>query len=296
MFLRRGWFIFCMAVILLLCTGVSVGASEQQGTEAAIEHTQLRKKGLIVENRHYRYYKNGQAVKNKWIKLKGYKYYFLKNGNAAIGSVKIQGKYYIFNTKGQLLTPKTDSVVKVASKYYYVTHNGTTAPGWKILSGKLYYVYKNGQCAAGEKKDGITFTKKAYAQKDTESTLKIKVMTIIDQITTSKMTQKQKLDACWNWCNNFHFAVWKFPDFTHKNWTREIALDMINTRSGNCYGLSSTFAAFAKELGYSPLLVDTGTHCWNEINGITYDGMFPNKHYSANTHPRRGIVKKKIKY
>ncbi|MDO4340419.1 MAG: hypothetical protein Q4C91_20410 [Eubacteriales bacterium] len=260
------------------------------------EPAQPIKNGLVKEGSYYRFYKKGTLIKSTWKTIDGRRYYFKSNGNAATAANKIDGKYYVFSLKGQLLAPSKNRIVTVGGQKYYVTTKGTPIPGWHTIGGKLYYVYKNGKCATSVTKDGITFTKNGYAKNDVESKLKIKLMSVISQVTTSKMSKKQKLISCWYWSNDFRFNVWKFPDFTKKDWTRRAALDMINTRTGNCYCQASTFAALAKELGYKPYLVDTGTHCWVEIDGIYYDGMCPNRMQSSGTHPRRSIVKKKFAY
>lgn len=278
-------------------TSIPVPTVTPQPTSTPIPTpTQAPKNGLVKEGKYYRYYKKGKLVKNTWKTINGRKYYFKSNGNAATATNKIDGKYYVFNAKGQLLAPKKNSIITVGTQEYYVTPKGTPIPGWHTISNKLYYVYKNGKCATNVTKDGITFTKNGYAKSDVESKLKIKLMSTISQLTNSKMTKKQKLIACWYWSNDFRFNVWKFPDFTKKDWPKRAALDMFNTRTGNCYCQASTFAAMAKELGYKPYLVDTGTHCWVEIDGIYYDGMCPNRMQASGTHPRRSIVKKKFAY
>lgn len=301
---KRIWWGLLLAVFLLVCPVSAVYAEEGgnpsvEGSlaEAPAAPTPAPKRGLVKEGKNYRYYlKKGALLKNRWKKIGSSWYYFKANGNAAVGSIKIKGQYYVFDAKGRRAAPKRNAVVKVNGRKYYVTPSGNPIPGWNIMKGKLYYVYKNGRCAANTKKDGIVFSKEGYAKDTTEADLKIKVSSIISKITTPNMTKAQKLAACWDWCNSFRFVPWKYPDFKKKNWTRAAALDMINTRDGNCYGLASTFAAFAKELGYTPVLADGSGHCWTEINGIAYDGMFPNAPVAVSAHPRRHLVLWRKKY
>lgn len=73
------------------------------------------KSGLTASGRKIYYYENGQKVKNCWKKVKGFKYYFGKNGAAYMAPKasgvsknvvckKIGGKRYCFDQKGRLVT------------------------------------------------------------------------------------------------------------------------------------------------------------------------------------------------
>ncbi|HCT92048.1 MAG TPA: hypothetical protein DF613_11825, partial [Lachnospiraceae bacterium] len=93
------------------------------------------------------YYKNGKPVKKTWKIVKKKKYYFMADGIAAVGSVKIKGKYYIFNEKGQLFTPSSNKVVKVGKAKYQVDKKGRAVKGWS--RDKKYYFYTNGQMVTG---------------------------------------------------------------------------------------------------------------------------------------------------
>lgn len=134
-FRKKRMIILCMMLALVFCTsaGVTAGAA--------------KKNGLEKENGCYRYYQNGKLIKKSWKTINGRKYYFQKNGNAAVGSCKINKKYYIFNTKGQMYQPSKTKVVSVNGIKYRVNSKGRAVSGWD--SKKKYYYQENGRMAAG---------------------------------------------------------------------------------------------------------------------------------------------------
>jgi hypothetical protein len=250
-------------------------SSEGTTTEAAETTTEETiKNGLVQNGKDYQYYKNGKLIKSQWKTIGGSKYYFKDNGNAAIKSYKIKGKYYVFDLEGKLLTPTKNSLVKVGEDTYYVTPKGRPISGWKIIKKKLYYVRRTGKCAANETIDNIEFTKSGAAKVNSVSKLKIKTMQVVAKITKPTMSKKQKLKACWYYINTFKFVPSSYPDKTKKNWKYQCALDMLNKKGGNCYGISHAFAALAKEIGYEPYVIEIPkVHCWVRINGKYWDNM-----------------------
>lgn len=257
------------------------------------------KNGLVKENGYYRYYKDGVLQKNVWKKLNNRKYYFMSNGNAATYSKKIGGEYYIFNTKGQLLTPSRDKILQVGTYKFYVTTKGRPVTGWKIYNNNLYYMHKSGRCAANTMIDGVTLTKDCWAKNDTNAQLKRKVIDTIAKITTSKMSKNQKLRACFNYTTSstFHYGGWKYPDFSKKYWQRTCALDMLNTKVGNCFGYGCAFAALAEGLGYEPYIIDgdlRSRHSWVRIDGKYYDRY--GNYFGVEKYPRKYTVRKITKF
>lgn len=105
-----------------------------------------KKNGLVKEGNYYYFYKNGKKVKKQWVKIGKKKYWFKKNGRAAIKSVKINGKYFVFGMKGVLKTGTKTRVVKVDGVKYRVTKSGKAAPSSKFKNGKVCYL-KNGELA-----------------------------------------------------------------------------------------------------------------------------------------------------
>lgn len=107
--------------------------------------------GLTEVDGVYYYYENGDMVTSRWITAGGYKYYFKKNGSAAVLKCKIGGKYYVFNEKGQLMQPPSKKIVSIkagsGTKKYYVNPDGTARSGW--TDDRKYYFYEDGEMAAG---------------------------------------------------------------------------------------------------------------------------------------------------
>ena len=231
----------------------------------------------LISGKLYSVAQNGKCTLKEgkgWKTISGHKYYFKSNGKPAVGSVKINGQYYVFNEQGYLLTPGSTSVVKANNRYYYVTPQGKPVPGWNIVPGKLYYVYENGECARNKTIQKVRFGSSAAAVNDVHSQLKIKCLNVISKVTTPSMTRDQKLRKCWYYVNTIKFQPWKYPDMNKKDWPLEIALDLLNTMGGNCFGFANAFAALAQTLGYEPYVIAIPKcHCWVRINGLYWDNM-----------------------
>lgn len=291
--IRKGALVF-LATVLISAGSISVYAADQGTqtetpipTEAPVPSGTPEfpppqppvkppemKNGLKKEGKFYRFYVNGKLVKNKWKTIEGKKYFFKPDGNGAVYSNKIKGKYYVFNTKAQLLTPKKNSIIKVGTKKYYVNKKGNPIPGWHVINKKLYYVDKYGRCAANTKKGDITFTKDGCAKADVHAKLKMKCMEVLNRITKPSMSKSTKLRTCWYYLNGIKFHPWEFPDTTKKDWPQTCALELLNSMSGNCYGFANAFAVLAKELGYTPYVIEIPKcHCWVRIDGKYWDNM-----------------------
>ncbi len=108
---------------------------------------------------------------------------------------------------------------------------------------------------------------------------------IIGSITNGSMDSAEKLRTCYNWVvNNISYQTLPIPlepsepGYTQEEW---YAIYGLEQRRGNCYCYAASFAAMARQLGYSasmisgsvPLLAGgKGPHAWVEIymNGATY--------------------------
>lgn len=108
----------------------------------------------------------------------------------------------------------------------------------------------------------------------TDEQLRKKAREIIASITTPEMTQRQKLVKCWNYARGGAFHIWAFPDKSQKGWKYRCAWDILTTRAGNCYGCANGFAALARELGYTPYVIEIpSVHCFVLIDGGYWDNM-----------------------
>ncbi len=108
--------------------------------------------GLVIEDGSYHYYEDGKQVKSRWVTVDDDTYYFRKNGDAAVLSCKIKGKYYVFDTKGRLQQPSSKKIVKIHTgngtyKKYMVRPNGTAVSGW--AEKKTRYFDETGEMTTG---------------------------------------------------------------------------------------------------------------------------------------------------
>lgn len=80
------------------------------------------------------------------------------------------------------------------------------------------------------------------------------IQQILAQITTSDMSDSQKLNAAWNWL--LKFASYKRTYETPSgDWTQQYAQELLSSGHGNCYRYAAAFAYLAKELGYDVKVV-----------------------------------------
>ena len=139
------------------------------------------------------------AAKRGWKKKDGEKYYILSSGKKAVGSCRIKGKYYVFDRKGKLLTPKKKSLADVGKKSYYVNSAGMAVSGWQIINKKLYNVKQTGEIRKNVKYKGIVFTDTGAARECQDTVTMIQTVKTVNSVTKPEMTKKQKLRACWKY-------------------------------------------------------------------------------------------------
>lgn len=229
---------------------------------------------------------NGKAVPNKPTLVS------LEYGDA-VGKIKINWKkasgatnYLIYrkdsNGKWQQIAN-----VKGANTLNY-TH--VSSSKYPIVAGKNYTYTVRSYTTVGKTK-GLYDTKgktiKGPSASDLlDANLSKKTQSILSAITTTNMTNSQKLYAAWKYVtSSSNFKYWpKYPDLNKTGWQKECALDMLTTGRGNCYSFACAFAALASEIGYSPSVVcgrvsgnrdgasdGLTRHCWVRINGAYYD-------------------------
>lgn len=195
--------------------------------------------------------------------------------------VEEDGEYYRYLR----FTPAEDTIVKIDGEPCYVAAGGSLSEGWKVLGDKLYYSDADGRLKHSEMYDGIRFGRDGAALNSTDARLKMRVIEIVNAITDDTMTQREMLSACWKYVTRGHISyAGKYPDLNAEGWQRSMALDVLNSGSGNCYGFACAFAALAEGIGYEPEVVcgrvsgsrdgasDGMTrHSWVIINGYHYD-------------------------
>ena len=169
--------------------------------------------------------------------------------------------------------------------------------GWHEYNGKMYYVYRDGKCAANRTVGGIRFTKDGYASNMDQVKCKLAAKKFIAQHTTANMTKEQKLRACFNYIVGYNRFVGNMSptkeEFQTTTWVYKYGLQMFqNGLTGNCYGMSSSFAAVAKELGYQPYVITIPEgHGFVMIDGRYYDNMYGGL-FNAATRPAYYVLQK----
>ena len=294
----------CVAALLITFGGVNSYAAEKTKTQTAkvtvtATPTPKPKNGLIKEKGGYRYYVKNKPLKNAWKRINNRYYWFKGNGYAVqSGTFKIKNTYYVFDEKARRLAPKKSSVQKVKNNRYFVTSKGTpVSVGWHEYNGKMYYVYRDGKCAANRTVGGIRFTKDGYASNMDQVKCKLAAKKFIAQHTTANMTKEQKLRACFNYIVGYNRFVGNMSptkeEFQTTTWVYKYGLQMFqNGLTGNCYGISSSFAAVAKELGYQPYVITIPEgHGFVMIDGRYYDNMYGGL-FNAATRPAYYVLQK----
>ena len=239
----------------------------------------VRIKGKLV------FYSKGKRLREQWRTWQGYTYYFKKNSVAAHGPYLINGICYIFDENGHLLLGEANRTVTVNGTIYLVSKDGKALTGWQMINNQLYCGNLSGKAVTEGTVNGVSFNADGTAVNNQVTALKRITMPIVARITNPAMSQSQKLYACWSYIvgGSFSYAG-KYPNLGQRGWQTQLAINMLTTHSGNCYGFACGFAALAAEVGYRPYVVcgrcpgsrdgaaDGYTrHSWVIINGAHYD-------------------------
>lgn len=259
------------ALVVAVCLAVMAGLTPQSAWAA--------QNGLVHENGQYHYIVKDKPVTSTWKTIDGSRYYFDKNGNAVVGGAKkIDGTYYVFSNKGKLLKPSKSKIYTLKQGVFYVNKKGQpAATSWCIVGGKLYQASKSGKCTTGKKVDGIVLQSDGSAKMDVAAKLKMAVMKKLDKLTTPSMTKKQKLRKCFNYCLSRKWQASAEPkDIGTPGWMQRCAYHLLTTERGECFNCACSFAAFAFELGYKPVIrCVPKSHAYVIIDGKSYDNMGP---------------------
>ncbi len=244
------------AAAVLLSIGLACGAAaEESSAEAAATETEASTYTVSVKKKGKSYYLVGSDGKT------------VKSGSSKYKVVEYDGTYYAVNNSGKL---KVNCWFYIGSKVYRAKKNGT--------------LYTNGTY------DGITFSNSPAAVVNTASKLKIQTIKIVNKITTSKMSKKQKLRACWNYITKR--SRWRYRSYSRgirkdasgkSGWWYEAAYYMFTRHAGSCFNWAAAFAALAREIGYDPYIytglrykikngkIVNTRHAWVKIAGLYYD-------------------------
>jgi glucan-binding YG repeat protein len=267
-----------------------------------------------IEDKIYYFQKKGNigVAYTGRVEISGKYYYFNSKGVLKTGFQKIDGKRYYFQEKGKLgvIGSSLKGLNEINGKYYYFKASGEVVTGTKKIDKKWYFFNKKGvRQSKTVKEDGVTYyinskgCLEAYKdgknyykpngkemtkyEKDDYTTLQT-ARSIVSEITTSKMTKKQKLKVCFAWVMKKPYVMRR--KFTGaKGWPALYANDHFKRGGGDCHADASALAYLARAIGYTDVYVciDANdyriarSHSWAQINGYVYDPLFAqSKSYS----------------
>lgn len=153
------------------------------------------------------------------------------------------------------------------------------AQGFYSVDGWLYYYSsREGAFVRNTTVNGFAFDGNGhYTTGNAE--LDAKIHSIVKAKTNDSMTQEQKLRALYLYTRDSFTYLRRAPyAFGATGWWEKDALNMLNTRYGNCYCYASVFYYCARWIGYDAKIY-SGTvgrnrspHAWVEIafNGVNY--------------------------
>lgn len=135
-------------IYLFSSSGVLQKSTREQGVTIREDGSCVIKSGWYKNSKgkYFYRYSSGAIAKNKWVQVKGKKYYCDGKGYRVTGFKKIKGKKYYFNTKGIM---KKGWLTYKGKKYYFKS-NGVMQTGWLKYKKKKYYFKSNGQMVQGK--------------------------------------------------------------------------------------------------------------------------------------------------
>ncbi len=104
--------------------------------------------GKVIDGKHYRFSRDGVAMKNTWYTKKNKaRYYYGADGAALTGLQKLGGKIYYFSPNGKL---GYGFIVNGADRYYANAKKGTVyQKKWFTKNGVRYYAMEDCRIATG---------------------------------------------------------------------------------------------------------------------------------------------------
>ena len=205
--------------------------------------------------------RTAKAKISGWVTVQNGQKKYYKKGQYLKGCKKIEKNYYYFGPKGVMKTQD-------------ITSHGVT-----------YFIERNGHVLGRRKgsrymaPDGRKLNKKQTAELRAYQNAR----KVVARITTSDMTDAEKLQRCFTWMQTNGFATQGRLSSGGKFWYAFNANQLFMRRRGNCIPYACAMAYMAKVIGYKDVYIcSRGTkqqsfHTWTEINGVVYDSYFANR-------------------
>lgn len=241
--------------------------------------------GTPVVDGHKYWFGSDGSLNTGWLHLANWVLYFDEETcQGATGVTEIDGKNYVFDKSGILLTGRGTPVIN--GKKYYFNADGSIQTGWVTLgSWTFYFDPETGAAATGVviiDGERCFFDKNGVLMSQGLTETQERACRVLDQVGWN-------LRAAYNWAAGLTYRTPSgAPGGTERvDWYADYGF---TTGTGNCYVMASTFYQMAKLLGYDVYYVEGsvplaaggfGPHGWCEIviNGATYvfDPNFTNE-------------------
>ena len=190
--------------------------------------------------------------------------------------VKSNGRYYYYNSKGQMLT----GIRKIKGKKYYFDSEGRQRTGWINHNGR-YYFFKiangsKGSMVTNRVVNGIKLNSLGRAIYDSRGKSKLVVMVKANEElfaqTNADMKMSTKRWVMFEYTKN-HYTVSSMPEYgDYYDWDIAYADFMLFRGYGDCYAFAAVYGYFLNAIGYAdPLVVASGGHAWAEVKGYFFD-------------------------
>ena len=125
-------------LVFALWTLISLSSKAQTGYHWVLDEDQARIQYVNDAT--------NEPVKSQFMKIKGYTYYFDKNGYAATGFTKINGFYYFFRSNGSMVINQWQ-----AERYFLEDGRMAVSQYVKDSTGQKVYVGKDGRVISNYK-------------------------------------------------------------------------------------------------------------------------------------------------
>lgn len=216
------------------------------------------------------------SVKHGWV-VKGKHKYYYRYGMKLVGKQQIGKSYYLFGSDGRMKTGKV------------------------VSQGVTYYLSQNGKMEAYVKKGAYykPTGKKMSSDEKKDYKAQLKARSIVDRLTTSRMTKSQKLRACYNWISKTSYHIYhRFKNV--RGWSSDFANDHFvrkfqGKRCSDCNADAAALGYLALAIGYKDVRVHINkkNHGFTQIDGKFYDPYYAKRRGLSQYYGvRRGWSKK----
>lgn len=288
--LCRSVLFLCFILLAVFIVVPNHGQAAKKKTKIILPVKSIKTNGVT-----YLLDKKNRPVQGWFILMHG-NYYALKdNYNLGFYDTKYLKLVYA-NTDGSLPQNETLAYIPFDAKGYPSKANGMF---W--MNGNFYFIKKGYLQTKDITYQGVKYHinlagvvthltkgnknykpnwRKLSKTKLTELTTREYCRIVIQKCCKKKMTQKQRLNACFKWIiDNRTYGATNCNG--KKGWTSKLTVQMFRTGTGDCRLFATAFAFLASEIGYKDASLCQNhkgrygnTHCWTRAGGLYYDPYY----------------------